>query len=367
VRWLRENYREPRKGIYGETLALYEDDGRRLVEYILSRRKDPLIDHGLARYGYSRYGIRKAYDRGDASTRAAAVGNIRGGLVLRQADQIMRTGKYHLLRALLQNKWLSGRFIDSLLRRKEAFSDVSDDRFAVIVRALTGNDRLRTPYQSLYLDGFDDYQYHLPFHAAWDLSKTVPANQEWAGILWDLLGSTERPYTLEGQQAAIERWNIDIPPEKPGRWSSRSPSFFVRSLLYDFQIPDKTLLESEDAACRQSFYRRFSPDEFPDWSRFLETDGEEFTYAALQNENLWRSAAHRRALSWVCSSTPDPNHSMDMKNYFRSAEQRHRERQPEWFAEAPDPPWQEPVQQILERLGRLETALQAMPRKRSLF
>jgi hypothetical protein len=155
VRWLRENYREPRKGIYGETLALYEDDGRRLVEYILSRRKDPLIDHGLARYGYSRYGIRKAYDRGDASTRAAAVGNIRGGLVLRQADQILRTGKYHLLRALLQNKWLSGRFIDSLLRRKEAFSDISDDRFAVIVRALTGNDRLRTPYQSLYLDGFE--------------------------------------------------------------------------------------------------------------------------------------------------------------------------------------------------------------------
>jgi hypothetical protein len=367
VRWLRDNYKEPSKGIYGESLDVYKEDGRRLIEYILSRRNDALIDHGLARYGCSRYAIQKAYDRGDVSTRAAAVGNVRGGAVLRQADEILRTGKYALLCALLGNKWLRGGYIEVVLRRKRAFSDISDDRLAVIVSALTGNERLRTPYQSLYLDGGGDYQYHLPFHAAWDLTKTVPANQEWAGILWNLLGHTVRPYTLEKQQAAIERWNIDNPPEKPGRWFSRSPSFFVRSLLYDFKTPDKTLLGSDDAACRYSFYRRFSPDEFRDWPRFLKIDGEEFAHAALQNENLWRSATHRQALARVCWDSPDPDHSMDMRSYFRADEQRHRERHPEWFAEAPDSPWQEPLEQILNRLERLETALLTIPRKRSWF
>src|SRR5260221_6803062 len=121
VRWLRDNYKEPPKGLYGETIDLYKDDGRRLLEYVLSRRNDRLIDHGLARYGFSRYAIQKAYDRGDVSTRAAALSNIRGGVVLRQAHDILRTGKYSLVRAMLQNKFLWGSYIEKLLRRKDDF------------------------------------------------------------------------------------------------------------------------------------------------------------------------------------------------------------------------------------------------------
>lgn len=367
VRWLRDNYKEPRKGIYGETLDLHKDDGRRLIEFMLSRRRDALIDHGLARFGYSRYAIQKAADRGDVSTRAAAVGNIRGGVALKNAHTILRTGKYSLLNAMLQNKWLSGRYIEVLLRRKGAYADISDDRFALIVSAITGNARLMTPYESERLDGFDEYEYHLPFQAAWDLTRIVPANQLWAGILWDLLEKTQPSGPIDNLVAVIERWNIDVTPTKPGKWYSRSPSFFVRSLLYNRMQPDSTLLGSPDAACRHSFYRRFSPREFPDWPRFLKIDGEEFTVAALQNENLWESEAQRQTLYQVCSLTPDEHHTMEMQNDFRRCEKGHRERHPEWFVDGTDATSREPLAEILERLDRMEEALQALPRKRGLF
>jgi hypothetical protein len=367
ARWLREHHTAPPKGIYGEPLDLYKDDGRRLLEYVLSRRNHPLIDHALARYGYSHYSIQKAYDRGDASTRSAATSNIRGGIALRQASDILRTGKYSQLRALLQNKWLSGEFIEQLLRRKEKYSDLSDERFALIVSAITGNERLNSPYQSLYMDGYDEYRYHLPFHAAWDLTKSVSADQGWAAVLWNLLGSTLRPYKFDDWQAAVERWSIDIPPKKPGKWFSRSPSFFVRSHLYDLKEADNSLLESDDAAARVSFYRRFAPSTFRDWPRFLKIDGEEFTNAALQNSSLWQSEEQRQALSQVCWATPDEHHMMDVPNEFRSLEERHRQKNPEWFNEQVDSPLGEAVKEVLKRLEKLESELQTIPRKRSLF
>jgi hypothetical protein len=141
----------------------------------------------------------------------------------------------------------------------------------------------------------------------------------------------------------------------------------VRSLLYDFMQADKTLLEASDAAARHSFYHRFHPTEFPDWPRFLEVDGEEFAYAALENMNLWMTAQQREALAGVCWKAPDPHHSMDMRNYFKSWERGHRERYPEWFAEDANETSQEALEQILERLDRLETALQSTPRKRGIF
>jgi hypothetical protein len=71
--WLRDNYRDVDIGIYGEPLFTREAEGRRLIEFILSRRRDKLIDHGLARYGCSSLAIQRAYDRGDISTKYAAL------------------------------------------------------------------------------------------------------------------------------------------------------------------------------------------------------------------------------------------------------------------------------------------------------
>ena len=334
--WLRDHYRDPDKGIYGEPLRLREDDGRRLVEFILSRRNDRLIDHGLALYGYSQRAIQKAYDRGDVSTKYAALSNSRGGIALQQAFDVLSAGKYNAVEAMLQNKWLSGDYLEALLKRKGKFAELSDDRFLTVVHALRGHPRLKRPYDSLYLDGYDEYKYELPTRAAWGLATTVPANQHWAAALWNLYSSIRRPNSFDNLSSTLARWDIDEPlkEEDKGKWYRRSYSFFVRSYFNDFRQADESLLNSEDAASRNSFYRRFDPLLFPDWPSFLEKDGEEFTEAALDNEELWRHPPERQRLSRVCWATPDPHSSLDMPNAFRSHEQRRRERHPEWFTES---------------------------------
>ena len=66
VRWLESH--EPTSDINGRSFA--SDDERRLIEFLLSRRKQPLIDWGIARYGRSKNAIQRAFNRGDVGPRS---------------------------------------------------------------------------------------------------------------------------------------------------------------------------------------------------------------------------------------------------------------------------------------------------------
>ncbi len=366
VRWLRKQFKEPEKGIYGETLHLYEDKGRRLLEYLLIKRKNLLIDHALARYGYSSHAIQTAYDRGDTSTRLAALGNIRGGMALHQSLSIILSGKFHELKALLNNRWLSGEILGNILSRKERFSVIPDDRFKLIVRALSGNKRLSEPYNAIMMDGYDEYSYHKVFYTAWQLAELVPNDQSWAGVLWNFLSNTIKPPAFENLDATISRWNIDITPDTEGKWWSRSPSFHVRSLLYDFKKPDDSLSVCEDLAGRCSFYRRFSPHNFRGWPHFLEVDGEEFTHSVLQNENIWRYEDQRDLLSQVCWSTPDERSNMDMPNEYNKLERLHNTIHPEWFGKKNEKS-NISFENIIDRLESIETEIRSKDKKKGFL
>lgn len=354
VEWLKAHWHEPEKGIYGD-MWRHDDEGRRLLEYVLYRRNDPFIDYGLVRYGFSLNVIQRVYDRGDETTRLAAIGNPNGSTHLEQAKDILVNGKYRAIKLLLQNKYITGGFIKNLLSREGAFSGIDDDRLFLIVLAIRGNERLNRPYESLYLDGFDDYLYHEAFSAAWELTKSVQVNQRWASALWDLLANCQKPVSFEELEETIQRWQIDEPIDVDGEveWFKRSPSFFVRALLGGVKENDDELLNSDDPAMRVGFYRRFQPYKYRDWSKFIERDGGEFINAALDNENIWRSAEYRDQLSSACWDAPDPSHMMDVPNDFRGREDTYRERHPEWFADEDDNSSGEPGV-ILERIDRLE-------------
>ena len=334
VEWLRTSWSAPR----GE-VTNYESagDGRKLIEYLLSRRNDPLVNHAIARYGVILPMIQRAYDRGDASTKFAALANPRGGARLRQADQILASGKGSMVRAMLQNPHLPGEFIERLLERE----DVDESRRMLIVYALTGNARLSQDYDRAYLDGYAEYSHGRVFSAAWELSKTVSPTQQWASILWGLLERTNKATGFKEIDGALARWRIDEEKEKPPTWYNRSYSFNVRSLIADYLKADSALLNSEDAALRMSFYRRFSPYHYRDWPNFLERDGAEFINAALENLDLWRDEEERERLSQACWDCPDPHHSMNAPNDFRSKQRRLRTQFPGWFRgenDAPPPP-----------------------------
>lgn len=364
VNWLRANWREPEKGVYDD-MWRQDDEGRRLLEYVLYRRNDPFIDYGLARYGCSTNVVQKVYDRGDETTLLAAIGNPNGSTHLEQAKDILVSGKYRAVKLLLQNKYITGRFIENLLRRKGAFSEIDGDRLFLIVVALRGNERLNRPYESLYLDGFDDYLYHEVFSAAWELTKTVETNQRWASALWDLLAGCQRPTSFDELEETIQRWQIDEPMEGEIEWFKRSPSFFVRALLGSLKKDDEELLNSDDPAMRVAFYQRFQPYRYRDWSKFIERDGSEFINAALANVNIWRSAEYRDQLSSACWDAPDPNHTMDLPNDFRGREASYRERHPNWFADEDEGAFGEP-DVILERIDRLEDQIGRLEEQISL-
>jgi hypothetical protein len=366
-KWLKDNFKEPEKGIYGESLDVYRDEGRRLIEYLLVRRNNRLIDHSLARYGYSIYCIQKAFDRGDASTRFAAISNIRSGLRLHKTLDILRSGKFREISQILQNKWLNGELIAAIINREGRFSDFTDEQFCLLISALRGNKRLIQEYSSLTLDGYDEYRYNRVFAAAWTLPSKVPANQEWGTLLWNFLSSVGRSGKPESLAEMIQRWKIDDQSKDvAGKWYMRSPSFNLRILLYDFLAADETLLKSDDAAARMSFYKRFSPYRFKEWDKFLEVDGEEFTNAVLENEALWRDSGQRDRLSRVCWATPDPNSTMDMPNNYRWKECRMREANPAWFInETGD--GNNHIDIINERLDRIEQAIERLPQKRGIF
>ena len=48
--WLQDNWRRPDKGLYSDTYRVGEEqEGRLVLEWLLLRRRNPLIDLGLGR------------------------------------------------------------------------------------------------------------------------------------------------------------------------------------------------------------------------------------------------------------------------------------------------------------------------------
>jgi hypothetical protein len=141
-------------------------------------------------------------------------------------------------------------------------------------------------------------------------------------------------------------------------------------LLAGFLKADQSLLDSDDPALRMSFYTRFYPSQFKDWPAFLNKDGSEFVQAALENVSLWRYASERERLSQVCWDCPDPHSDMDRPNDFRALEKRHREHNPEWFAEkeVTNDATEQDFREIREKLYEVAELLrEAIQKKRGLF
>jgi hypothetical protein len=327
IDWLKANCKEPR---YAE-LLLGDEDGRRLLEHVLVKRGDRAINIAVAKYGHSTSAIQKAANNSGAAGVYAAANNWRGGPRISQRDFILRQGKEPLLRALLQNKFLPGDFIEALLARQGAFVDFSDDRFLWIVISIAGNERLNRRYEGRILDGYAEYRYHKPFDAAWGLVKTVPVDREWASALSSLLERTQPATSFDGVTQALERWRIDEPLPKPVKWYKREPSFHLRSLIANRLQADKALLGAEDAALRMSFYRRFEPSGFPTWPDFFAEDGEEFFQNVVENTAIWSRKVERERLSALAWMTGKGDSSLDQVNTFRAVGERMRAQFPDWF------------------------------------
>lgn len=311
---------------------------RKVLEYLLMRRKNPLIDLGLAQFGCTPYVLRTVFSRGGAGVRCGILANpLLFDHELLSEDPVInlkavaKRGNRRELEALALNSHLPDSFYEDLVNRKGHCSELSDHDHKIMLYRLGENPRLSASYDDTYLDGYKDYKYHSVFTAVWQLAATVPATQEWAAVLVHLLHKAKPPIGLKDIPQIIERWKIDPPRKDDDRYYNPSYGFDLRSRLADLLEADDGLLSAEDPALRHSFYRRFSPQKYKNWPEFLQKDGEDFVQEAIQNTALWKSAEERERLKKVTWDSPDPSSDMMMPNVFRAREKSHREEHPEWF------------------------------------
>jgi len=317
---------------------------RKVLEYLLLRRKNPLIDLGLAQFACTPHVLKTAFARGGPGVRCAALANpflfdsslLPEDSVINLREVVIR-GNRRELEALAVNAHLPDEFYEHLINRTEYFAELDDRNCKFMLYHLGDNSRLSATYDETFLDGFSDYMYHEVFTAAWQLCATVPATQEWAAVLVHLLYKAQSPVGFKEVGEVIERWRIDPPKKEDDRYYNSGHAFYLRSRLADLLEADEQLLNSPDLALRQSFYRRFSPWKFKNWPEFLEKDGEEFVQeAASGNLSLWKSKEERDRLRQVAWDCPDPHSDMMMPNIYRGREKSLREEHPEWFHDEDD-------------------------------
>lgn len=328
--WLKEQ--RPPISVYRNRFSLIDD--HREIETILLHRQDALIDHGLARYGWSIEVADKLYPRLEIKDRIimrcfhiAAAGPFFADDAEITPDLIRE------IEAWATNPNLGDGHFERLFKRSDIFERLSDDEYMGVIRCAGYNKRLQTPYESLFLDGFDDYTYHKVFAEAWNLVMQVEPTDTWAGALISLLQNCV-PYGYQiDVDEALERWRIDEKPYDKDKWHSMSRSWYLRSYIALLEKDDKKLLQSDDAACRAAFYTRFDPTIVTNWREFAQVDGEVFFEHAMRNGKIWRSTPDRHALERIAWALPDKHSTMDAQNSYRAREQWMKEEHPDWFAD----------------------------------
>jgi len=315
-------------------------DAPKVLEYLLVRRKNPLIDLGIARFGHSTEAIRRVYRRGNLGIRCAALSNVHigpagfirdGWLEEKDITELIRSGTKAELESLAKNRFLDDDALEQLIERKEPFAELSDDQYIHMLIWLGRNPRMSADYDERILDGGAEYRHGRVFTLAWDLARHLPATETNAYVLYELLKGTALPVGYDNPEEVLERWRIEDEPQDGSR--SLSSSYFLRTRLADVLKADDKLLNSNDHAVRESFYRRFSPWQFKDWPTFIERDGELAFDGIVENDELWRSTENRELLRDLAWKVPDPHSSMNAPNTYNAVEERKRSQHPEWFAE----------------------------------
>ena len=334
------------------------DNTPAVLEYLLVRRNDPLIDLGIARFGKSTTAIKRVFNRGNLGVRCAALSNPVVGPegIFRTAwlnketlQELIKTGSDAELEALATNPFLDDEAIEHLLEKKEEFAELSEIRYLKVLVGLGKNPRMAQPYDRGILDGWAEYSHGRVFTLAWELARTMEPNQMNAYALLELLQRAHHPVGYENPEEVAARWRIEEEPEE-----GKHPlggSFFLRTLLADLMKANDDLLNSDDLALRESFYRRFSVREYKDWPKFIEKDGEHAFDAMVENDGLWRSKDAREDLRDLAWKVPDPHSSMQAPNTRNWVEERKRREHPEWFRDE-DEEYSDEPDAVIRRLDK---------------
>jgi len=326
--WLKNNQIKERD-ILGES--------RDELEEALLGRKDPVINLGLALYGSDTKVGEKLYREGNESIKRAVLSGstVSPGLLARSwivklLPAILTEWNDDNLAELFSNNLIPDDVLVELFERKEPYDSLADEKWVLLCGYASSNDRLSTPYDSNWMDGWDEYKYELVFTSAWWLFDKFPRTPLAANIL---IGFGDKlvaraPHDME-VMAVIEKWNTELDHDNADLFAmTRS---YLANLIPSFDDKFKTLKESDDLALRQAYYRNLQYPKPDDIKQGFEKDGEKYIDSALYNESIFANEDAREALSKACWDAPDENSYMDLPNLFNARSEYWASKHPEWF------------------------------------
>jgi hypothetical protein len=327
----------------------YDMEDKEELERSLLSRKNNLINLGLALYGKIPAIAYELYALGGIEIQLAVLGSKSIGVGFRpwiinkdvipslikcETDELNSDSEkiqHSLLSRLLKNRHIPDRVLESLFKREEPFDNASDEMWSRLLQYASYNERLSTPYDEAWMDGFADFSYHAVFHAGWNVSMSLPVTMETANTMWVLANSLVPKSLSLDVFEAVERWRSDNEQEDKKYSKVRAA---LLKLIQPYTSEFKELVKSNDVGYRISFYNRvssISPENLIEW---YEKDDEVFLDCATQNKFFFKDSNVRNTLNKLCWDHPDERSSMDYPNYFKVTEERLMSEHPEWFKDS---------------------------------
>lgn len=361
------------------------DDKRDKLEEALLSRNEKLINLGLALYGVVPaigYKLFKLDDsvikRAVLSGRSVHPGFIEKSWVLNQdviplllEEAKKKSVEYDgddfysneesFLHVLLNNKFIPSDIIEAVFEKSAPFNDIDDDLWIELVAMTVNNERLSIPYESTWMDGFDEYRYNLVFTSGWKLYKEFPVTIKAASILSMLAEKLvpKIPHDMDVLNV-MERWKSKDADDKEYNPYTYARAGLVK-IIRNYSEEFKELKNSEDLAMRQGYYSYLDWAKPSDVTEGFEKDGKDFLDCAIYNNSFYKNKETLEALRQTCWGAPDEDYRLDYPNYFNSRVEYLTSKYPEWFKD--DFSGEIPFEDIEDPDIRLEKRLEDLSSK----
>lgn len=351
-----------------------DDEVDEEFEAALHSRNDPLINLALARYGQFNAAVLPLFEGGEPSgaIRLAVLANpvlgdeffSRFPIALfgspEQTAVWLATAPDAETAALFENPKLDDSFLRDLLEGSKPWDSIPEERLAVFVASLVRNERMRTPYDDSFMDGYSEYSHGSVFNAAWKLAERMPVNERWSTVLGWLYDRMQTDaFSIDKPLEVAARWhpepgNVEL-IEKEAEDLERGwlPSYqrvrkgLARLALHKDSKLMAGLLASDDPAFRSAAYAdgNLSSEQI---SAAYEKDGELVFNQAMHNHKIWRTAQGRAALKAVAWLIVDNDKHSDLlaANIYNGIWEDLAKKHSDWFKDEEDfapEPCDEPV------------------------
>jgi hypothetical protein len=191
------------------------------LERLLLGLNHPLINLGLAQYGFNDEVVRELYVKSGQAVRLAALMNrAETNLTIECANNswirediinpILTSADENEKYALITNPLIGANTLTSLFERKISlgikFNELPENSWQNLLIYAGDNLLLRSVYNSrVDNDGLTDFLFSDMFRQAWRLVDIVPVTKEWANTLWRLLRFVRPVYDIK-PIVSMERW-----------------------------------------------------------------------------------------------------------------------------------------------------------------